>query len=243
MVKIKLILVVSLLLNLLFIFGGTFVVAQKGGASYLKDKIVSVFDEGTTTEFTPYYHDRNSIFEELTIDSDDIVMIGDSLTDGNEWSESFGNENIKNRGINADTTAGVLNRLDSVIKGKPAKLLLLIGVNDFDFGLTEDEILKNYQEIIGRIQAETPNTEVYLQSLLPVNEELNTVMPGISNEQIMSLNSKLKAISEDHEFNYIDLYSLLENDNQLDIKYTNDGIHLNSDGYGVWENVLRDKLQ
>lgn len=38
----------------------------------------------------------------------DVVMIGESITDGAEWREVFPNVAIVNRGINGDKCAGVL---------------------------------------------------------------------------------------------------------------------------------------
>jgi lysophospholipase L1-like esterase len=43
--------------------------------------------------------------------------------------------NFINRGINSDTTAGVLNRVDEVVALKPKRVYLIIGVNDVVKGL------------------------------------------------------------------------------------------------------------
>ena len=50
----------------------------------------------------------------------DVVMIGDSLTDGAEWREIFPDQKIVNRGIDSDTTDGVLARLDEIVSIKPS---------------------------------------------------------------------------------------------------------------------------
>ena len=65
----------------------------------------------------------------------EIIMLGNSITDGCEWSELFQNSNIKNRGISGDITEGVLYRLDEVTRSKPAKVFLLIGINDLHWHL------------------------------------------------------------------------------------------------------------
>jgi hypothetical protein len=59
----------------------------------------------------PYYQHKKQRFESYKTKAD-IVMIGDSITDGAEWHEMFPQLNIVNRGISGDTTVGVLNRLD-----------------------------------------------------------------------------------------------------------------------------------
>src|SRR5699024_8845969 len=76
--------------------------------------------------FSPYYHQRATQFEDLPKTEDQIVFLGNSITDGGNWSELFQDDKIINRGINADITTGVLNRLKEVVNRKPKKVFLLI---------------------------------------------------------------------------------------------------------------------
>ncbi len=50
-------------------------------------------------QYNQFYYQRATLFEKLPIDSDDIVFLGNSITNGCEWHELFNNPNIKNRGI------------------------------------------------------------------------------------------------------------------------------------------------
>ena len=81
-------------------------------------------------KYSTFYVQRASLFSKLPITSKDIVFIGNSITNGAEWSELFPEKKVKNRGISGDTPEGVYDRLDPVVKGKPAKIFILIGVND-----------------------------------------------------------------------------------------------------------------
>ena len=56
-----------------------------------------------------YNFQRRSLFEVLPIHSNDIVFLGNSITDGCEWAELFDNPRIKNRGISADRTGWMLS--------------------------------------------------------------------------------------------------------------------------------------
>lgn len=58
----------------------------------------------TERKYSTYYYQRASLFEQLPTSSDDILFIGNSITDGGEWSELFQNPHVKNRGISGDTT-------------------------------------------------------------------------------------------------------------------------------------------
>ena len=87
-----------------------------------------------------YWHQKQTLFESLATSPEDIVMLGNSITDGGEWAEILDNVHVKNRGISGDTTDGVLQRLSSITDGKPSKLFLLIGINDFAQGVSGDSI-------------------------------------------------------------------------------------------------------
>ena len=93
--------------------------------------------------FSKYYHQRATHFKSLPKTNGDIIFIGNSITDGAEWSELFADNRIKNRGISGDISAGVLNRLDEIVNRKPAKVFLLIGVNDLSRNISTDSIFKN----------------------------------------------------------------------------------------------------
>ena len=62
------------------------------------------------------------------------------------------------------------DRLHQILLGQPAKLFLLIGVNDVSHDLTADSIAGMIRMTVERIRKESPDTRLYLQSLLPINE-------------------------------------------------------------------------
>lgn len=76
----------------------------------------------------PYYQHKKQRFEYYKTKAD-IVMVGDSITDGSEWHEMFPQLNIVNRGISGDTTVGVLNRLEGITQTQAKKAFIMIGVN------------------------------------------------------------------------------------------------------------------
>ena len=98
----------------------------------------------------------------------DVVMLGDSITEGGDWATLFPRTQVHNHGIGGDDTVGVLRRLDLVTRAQPAKVFLMIGTNDLGKGtLTIDEIVANVEEIVTRIRIENPTSELYVQSVLP----------------------------------------------------------------------------
>ena len=89
---------------------------------------------------TTFYDQRATLFEVLPTSKKDIIFLGNSITNGGEWAELLGNPHVKNRGISGDRTDGVLDRLHVITKGKPAKIFLLIGINDLSGGRSIEEI-------------------------------------------------------------------------------------------------------
>ena len=88
----------------------------------------------------PYYARRATLFDELPIGKKDIVMLGNSLTDGCEFNELLNNKHIKNRGIVGDIVQGMIDRIGPIIKGQPKKLFIMCGVNDISHDVSADSI-------------------------------------------------------------------------------------------------------
>ncbi len=188
-----------------------------------------------------YWHQKQTLFESLPTSPEDIVMLGNSITDGGEWAEILDNVHVRNRGISGDTTDGVLQRLGSITDGRPAKLFLMIGINDFAQGISGDSIARNIEQIICRIKAESPETEVYVQSILPISDEI-TLFPGhkAHMSQVVPTNAMIRAICERQGVTYVDLYSsFVTSDGKLDLRYSNDGLHLLGEGYKLWGSIIK----
>lgn len=195
-------------------------------------------------DFGAYYYHKKSLFELLPNTSNEIILLGDSITDGNEWAELFGNSRLKNRGISGDVTKGVLYRLEEITESNPAQIFIMIGVNDLARGISVDTVLFNYSKIIDQIQQASPSTEVYVQSILPVNDNFSQFSSHIDKTlQIRQANSRLVRLSEQKGATFINLFDEFSTDeDRLNPNYTEDGLHLNGQGYMVWKSVVESYL-
>jgi len=173
--------------------------------------------------------------ESLPDMENEIIFLGNSLTDGCEWAELFSNPNIKNRGIGGDDTDGILERLEEVILSKPAKIFIMIGTNDLAFGKTVDYIIGNYNKILDRIEVASPETKIYIQSELPTDDAVHFTR---KNADLQEINMHLKKIAADRGHEYIDLFSLFFKENKLNTIYSYDGLHVNGDGYLLWKKTI-----
>lgn len=197
-------------------------------------------DAPAANTYTPYYHQRASHFATLNIDNDDIVFLGNSLSDNGRWDEMFNNANIKNRGIIGDIVQGISDRVDFVTKGHPKKIFLLIGVNDVSHHLTPDSIVTAVEKLIVKIKQQSPETELYLQSWLPINNDFKRYRNMIGKEEIiLQGNVFLEQVARRQGVTWINLFPALANrECKLPRHLTNDGLHLNEEGYKIWRDEI-----
>ncbi|MCB9302878.1 MAG: family 20 glycosylhydrolase [Lewinellaceae bacterium] len=190
-------------------------------------------------EHSTYYYQKKTHFEQLPNSRKEIIFIGDSITDGCEWSEMFGNKKIKNRGISGDITQGVLDRLEETTDSKPKKVFLMIGINDLARGLTAEYVLTNTRLIVGRIREASPKTQIFLQSLLPVNDYFGKFDGHTDkNEAVKTVNLGLQKMAGENVI-FINLHEkFLNGEGKLNLDYTNDGLHLNGNGYRLWKELI-----
>ena len=182
---------------------------------------------------------RLSQFEALSATHAAVVFVGDSITEGGLWSEWLPGVDVINRGISGNTTQDILDRMPHIVSVRPDKLFLMIGVNDLNKRLGAAVALRNYTTLFDLIDAQLPNTEVYIQSVLPVN----AVWPLIDNTHIPILNAALTHHAAERGYRYIDLHSIFADaEGALKPDLSNDGIHLLAPGYRLWRSQIIEFL-
>lgn len=193
-----------------------------------------------TSYRTTYYEQKVTLFRLLPDTKNEIIFLGNSITDIGEWAEIWQNSRVKNRGISGDNTFGVLARLDEVTSSKPQKVFIMIGINDMAKGTPDSVIISNYRRICQRIITSSPATKIYVQSILPTNSNFSEFKKHqYKEEHILNVNAALQNMCAAKKLTYIDLFShFLDKENKLNTKYTNDGLHINGYGYMLWKKLL-----
>jgi len=180
-----------------------------------------------------HYGQRVDFFHRYPVNEGDVVFLGDSITDGGCWEELFPGVPLKNRGINADTSTGVLLRIEDILRSRPKAIFLLIGTNDLPwFEYRSDKaILRTYSQILDKCHEESPRTRILVQSLLPRARGYR--------QRIERLNGQLKQLAEIYGHTYIDLHSsFVDSKGGLRDELTNDHLHLLAGGYARWVEIL-----
>lgn len=110
-------------------------------------------------------------------------------------------------------------------------ILINFGVNGAGW-FTDDEFITNYHELLDIIEENTNDVTIIIQSILPIAKSYEYKENGFPNIRIDYLNEILFEISNERGFYYLDSSDVLkDDDNFLDTKYTNDGLHFNDEGY------------
>lgn len=173
-----------------------------------------------------------SFFAAAPAKGDDIVFVGDAITNEGRWSELFPDAPVKNRGIPGDTTEDVAFRIGQVAAGKPAKVFLMIGGGDAEAEKTIDETAASYAAILDRLAADTPDTQIFVQSILPRSVE--------SWPNIEKRNEAIRKVASEHGAQYIDLVPVFAAENDaIRGDLSNDNAHLLGPGYEAWRNAIR----
>lgn len=163
----------------------------------------------------------------------DIVFFGDSLTFYGDFSGVFPDKVVCNLGLRGDTIQGMIDRVGQVKMLDSSVVYVMAGINDV--GRKPIDVFEtSYKELVDVLAG----IHVVLQSILPVN----TINFRITcdNDQILKFNSRIQAIAKEKGCDFVDLFSLYEENGQLPLEMTRDGIHLIEAAYHKWYNAIRN---
>lgn len=175
----------------------------------------------------PFRRHRYDGFKALTTNEESIVFIGNSITNMHEWWEAFDNPAILNRGTSGAVSDEMLDNLESVLAGHPAKIFFMIGTNDLGTaGLnTAEHVAQNVRTALECCRRESPATQIYVQSILPSRQRDLTLQ--------RQTNDSLRKICTETGATYVDLWDDLLS-LTTDNSHTLDGLHLTATGYRIW---------
>ena len=125
-----------------------------------------------------FYFERITEFQKNPIGENKIVFLGNSIIQGGgDWNKKYNLKGIVNRGISGDFTNGILNRLDEIIFYHPISVFLMIGINEFfadnsnNPSINPEYVAQNILKIAGTIKKGSPETEILISTILPINNE------------------------------------------------------------------------
>ena len=187
----------------------------------------------------------NSYFE-------DAAFIGDSRTDGFLIYSGIGcGDNLTSNGLSifklAEKKALTIDGekytlLEALALKEYGKVYLSLGVNEL--GYYDDEgFYQSYLDAIDAIRAVQPNAVIYIQGLIPLNEEQIAATSGrtyLTNDHLRVYNDLMFQAAQEKQVVFLDLYSVFADENgSLPAEASKDGVHLKSDYCKKWLTYLQ----
>lgn len=212
-------------------------------------------DTGTESQPAAAYDFSKPCPESEAVDNsyfEDAAFIGDSRTDGFLIYSGIGcGENLNSNGLSifklgtkkALTIDGQqYTLLEALALKEYGKVYLSLGVNEL--GYYDDEgFYKAYCDAIDAIRACQPNAVIYIQGLIPLNEDKIAESGGASyltNEHLLVYNDLMKKAAEEKQVVFLDLNPEFSGpDGQLPADASKDGVHLRSDYCKAWLEYLK----
>ncbi len=192
-----------------------------------------------------HYHEKVLSFKTMNpiLIKEPIIFCGDSITEGFSLTEIFQRNDLINRGISGDTITGVINRLSlSCYDLYPKQVFYLIGINNLTNLKNSLETIENdYLSLKSRLD-QYPAVPYNIISLLPTQHRLDpSLVRGGTLDRITAINLFLKQTFLDH---YVDIYlSFTDEEGHLKTAFTKDGLHLNTDGYLHFKEILNPYIK
>ena len=179
---------------------------------------------------------------------DDAIFIGDSLTDGLAAYELLPRGQVlADTGINPQTILtreciGEEGAEQTVVEAAadldPAKIYIMLGSNGVAF-LNFDDIIGWYGELIDALQADHPDAEIYVQSILPVTADKHLEQELLTNERITELNGMIAGMAAEKGCFYLNVSEAVADENGcLPDDLSADGMHFGVSTYRVWLDYL-----
>ena len=191
-----------------------------------------------------------------------VVCLGDSTTYGymisrkkvwpsilnNKFAEDSKEINIINKGINGDTTSGMIARFERDCLNENADLLILMGgVNDIFMFQNIDKIKDNIKLIVET--SNKNNVDIILFTPIPFIKEIFTFfeadnLDGFENT-LKEYVSWINEYTKENNIKSIDVYNMFMNNIFKSNKYEDiyfDGVHLSENGHNIFALELYKEL-
>ncbi|MCB1095726.1 MAG: acetylhydrolase [Verrucomicrobiae bacterium] len=208
-------------------------------------------------DFYDWWKRHEAVLKIKDIIDPEIVLLGDSITHlwgglpewegrapggAESFAKTFAGKRVLNLGYGYDRIQNVLWRLDhGEVEGlRPEHVVVNIGTNNLwpshrARGNTVDEIADGVREIVLRLRAKLPDTQIILMGLFPRGERPD----DRSRAKIAEINARLTALANEGGLTYIDLKDkLTEPGGTISKEVMGDFLHPGEKGYAIWGEAL-----
>ena len=181
---------------------------------------------------------------------DKLTFLGDSTTYGLKaygvlsggtgttqvWTPASGTLTLSYQSIATivyPETGEEITITDAVERKKPEYMVITLGVNGVSF-MDEENFVREYTDLVTRIQETSPGTKIILNSIYPVAASYK-YLHDINNDKIRTANVWIEQIAEDTGTHFLNTFEVLVgSDGYLPESYHNgDGLHMNETSFKI----------
>jgi lysophospholipase L1-like esterase len=173
------------------------------------------------------------VISKLDIPKGGIIFTGSSSIrlwpNLNDW---FPNVEVYNLGFGGSETSDLIHYADElIISHQPRKVFIYEGDNDVNAGKPAARIITDMELLVRKIEEESPKTEIILISAKPSQERWHL------KAQYEEFNYLLVDFCKENKIILIDVWPpmLDENGELLPDLFKEDNLHMNEDGYKIWQ--------
>jgi lysophospholipase L1-like esterase len=166
---------------------------------------------------------------------DPVMILGDSVVDMADLPQLCG-QTVLNAGISGARTDAVERLSREVLAIRHPRLVIVaVGLNDAhrDAGTSDDEFIAQYRAIVAR--ARMAGAEVRVATIPPIGPDGMGRASEFDRQRISALNALIRTVGVP----VLDVNDALANDDGVEpAAFTDDGVHPNARGYGIWRQVM-----
>jgi lysophospholipase L1-like esterase len=178
--------------------------------------------------------------------SDAVLFVGSSSIRLWQTAEAFPMLPVINRGFGGSTIADANHFFDRIVaKYKPRAIVFYSGDNDISGGKSAERVYEDFLAFVEKAREQLPDSPIYFIS----------IKPSIARQKMWPEMNKANAMVEklattDSQIHYVDVATAMLGSQTIDRNalpskelFRDDGLHLNADGYSVWNETLAPHLQ
>ncbi len=166
------------------------------------------------------------------------VFMGDSIAESLGFYEFLDESRVI--AAKGHTVIKAQKDVDKVASLSPENIFILFGMNDLETGIDGQQFAKNYADLIHMLKEKLPKANIYIHSILPINEEAQKEDLLLANTRVDEFNSALINMAQKEEVDYFNIAPLLKEHKDL---YEPDGKHTKYQFYELWLDYIKNNIK
>ncbi|MFJ1490775.1 GDSL-type esterase/lipase family protein [Capnocytophaga canis] len=174
--------------------------------------------------------------------SSPILFIGSSsITNWKNLHIYFPDKNVLNRGFGGSELRDVIFYFNRIVTPyRPSQIVLYEGDNDITFGQTAEQFLDDIKTFVRLVEIHLPGTPIIILSIKKSKARSHFSIEFDKANALLYQFAQTKRIVQ-----FVDVAQILfdENGNIKDDCFESDNLHINTRGYWLWTDILKNYLK